>query len=104
MAIVTAGLILFFSYRLELLLSIVSFGAMTAFLFVHASVIRHFLWRQGSREWLRHLVAPAIGFGIIAFVMFNMNVNAKRVGLSWIALGVLIVLARNLFPAETRTG
>ncbi len=97
-AIVTAGLILFFSYRLELLLSIVSFGAMTAFLFVHASVVRHFLWRKGSRDWWRHLIAPAVGFAIIAFVMVNMSVNAKRVGLSWIAVGVAIVVVRKLHP------
>jgi amino acid transporter len=100
-AAVTVGLILFFSYRLELLLSIVSFGAMTAFLFVHASVIRHFIWRKGSRDWARHLIAPALGFAIIAFVMFNMSANAKRVGLTWIAAGVLIVLARKLFRAPS---
>ncbi len=102
-AIVTAALILFFSYRLELLLSIVSFGAMTAFLFVHASVVRHFLWRKGSRNWWRHLIAPAIGFAIIAFVMLEMGVNAKRVGLTWVAVGVAIVLVRKVAsrPAES---
>ena len=101
-AIVTAVLILFFSYRLELLLTLVSFGAMTAFLFVHASVIRHFLWRKGSRNWWRHLIAPAIGFAIVAFVMFEMSPNAKRVGLCWVAVGVLIVLVRKLPLGPTR--
>jgi amino acid transporter len=95
-AIVTAALILFFSSRLELLLSIVSFGAMTAFLFVHASVVKHFFWRQGSRDWWRHLIAPGVGFAIIVFVMFNMSLNSKRVGLTWIALGILILLVRKL--------
>ena len=70
---------------------------MTAFLFVHASVIRHFLGRKGSRDWLRHLIAPAIGCAIIVFVMFEMSVDAQRVGLTWIAAGVLIVLIRK-FP------
>jgi amino acid transporter len=98
-AALTVALILFFSQRLELLLSIVSFGAMTAFLFVHASVIGHFLWRKGSRAWLRHLIAPLLGFLIIAFVMIEMSTNAKRVGLSWIAAGVVIVLARKLLSA-----
>lgn len=93
-AVITIGLILFFAHRLALLLSIVSFGAMTGFLFVHASVVRHFLWRKRSRDWIRHLLAPAIGFLIIGFVMLNMSVNAKRVGLSWIALGALIALTR----------
>jgi amino acid transporter len=99
-ASITVALILIFSHRLELLLSIVSFGAMTAFLFVHASVVRHFLWRKGSRDWLRHLIAPALGFAIIAFVMVNMSGHAKRVGLSWIALGVAIVLVRKSLPGR----
>lgn len=97
-AAVTVGLILFFAHRLELLLTVVSFGAMTGFLFVHVSVVRHFLWRKASRDWLRHLLAPVIGFVIIGFVMFNMSANAQRLGLSWIAVGVLIVLARKFVP------
>ena len=97
-ALVSVGLILFFAHRLELLLTVVSFGAMTGFLFVHVSVVRHFLWRKASRDWLRHLLAPVIGFVIIGFVMFNMSANAQRLGLTWIAVGVLIVLARKFVP------
>ncbi len=100
---VTVGLILFFAHRLELLLTVVSFGAMTGFLFVHVSVIRHFLWRKASRDWLRHLLAPVIGFLIIGFVMFNMSANAQRLGLTWIAVGVLIVLARKFVPPRSPT-
>lgn len=100
-AVVTVVLIVFFSDRLALLLSIVSFGAMTAFLFVHASVVRHFLWRKRSRDWLRHLLAPAAGFVVIAFVMYNMSGNAKRVGLSWLAVGLVIVIARRFQSARS---
>lgn len=30
------------------------------------------------------------------FVTLNMSVNSKRVGLTWVALGMLIVLVRKL--------
>ncbi|MGH8317903.1 MAG: APC family permease [Steroidobacteraceae bacterium] len=93
---ITLGLILFFSTRLELLLSIVSFGALTGFLFVHASVVRHFLWKKASRDWMRHLIAPAVGFVIIALVLCTMSGNAKRVGSCWMAAGAAIVLLGKL--------
>ncbi len=101
-AVVTCGLILYFASRIELLVTIVSFGAMTGFLFVHASVVRYFLWRKGSRDWLRHLVAPTLGFAVIGFVMLSMNANAKRIGLGWIAISLAVVLARRFTSTDGR--
>lgn len=93
---ITLGLILFFATRLTLLLTIVSFGALTGFLFVHASVVRHFLWKKGSRDWLRHLIAPALGFAVVALVIYSMSGNAKLLGGCWMAAGAAIVLLGNL--------
>jgi amino acid transporter len=93
-AIVAAGLILVFADRLTLLVSIVSFGALIGFLFLHASVIVHFVWRKGSRRWLAHLVSPAAGFAIIAYVIANMSATAKIVGGCWFALGAAWLLLR----------
>lgn len=94
---ITLGLILFFSSRLTLLLTIVSFGALTGFLFVHASVIKHFLLKKRSRDWVRHLIAPTLGFAIVALVIHSMDTNAKLVGSGWMAAGVAIVLLGKLF-------
>jgi cell division protein FtsW (lipid II flippase) len=77
-------------------LTIVSFGALTGFLFVHASVVRHFVGRKGSRNWMRHLIAPALGFVIVALVMYSMSRNAKVVGALWMAAGVAILLLGRL--------
>lgn len=93
---ITLGLIVFFSTRLELLLTIVSFGALTGFLFVHASVMKHFLWGKGSRAWLRHLLAPALGFAIVALVIYSMSGNAKLLGGCWMAAGVAVALLTTL--------
>jgi amino acid transporter len=93
-AIITAGLILVFSSRLTLLVSIVSFGALIGFLFLHASVIAHFCWRNGSRRWLAHLVSPTIGFAIIAYVIANMSVAARIVGGCWFAFGAAWLMLR----------
>lgn len=93
-AIVAAGLILVFADRLTLLVSIVSFGALTGFLFLHASVVAHFVWRKGSKRWLSHLVSPAVGFAIIAYVIANMSTAAKIVGCCWFALGATWLIFR----------
>jgi amino acid transporter len=78
--------------KLELLTSMVSFGALLGFLLLHLSVIVHFIWRQKSRNWLRYLIVPAIGFCIIAYVLWNAEINAKIAGGSWIVVGILVFL------------
>ncbi|HLZ82236.1 MAG TPA: APC family permease [Caulobacteraceae bacterium] len=78
--------------QLELLTSLVNFGALTGFLALHLSVVIHFMVRQKSRRWIRHLVVPAIGFAIVAYVLINAQANAKIAGLTWMAVGLATVL------------
>jgi cell division protein FtsW (lipid II flippase) len=48
--------------------------------------------RQGSRAWWRHLVAPVIGFVILAFVVVNANVAAQTLGFVWLGIGVVLLV------------
>jgi len=79
--------------RLELLTSMVNFGALTGFLALHLSVVIHFMVRQRSRRWIRHLVVPAVGFVIVAYVLINAQANAKIAGLCWMAVGLATIVA-----------
>jgi amino acid transporter len=72
--------------------TLVNFGALTAFLLLHASVVNHYVLRSGSREYWQHVVAPLIGFLIIGYVIIKANVAAQRLGLSWLTLGVVILV------------
>jgi amino acid transporter len=78
--------------KFELLASMVSFGALIGFLLLHLSVMAHFLWRQKSRDWFRHLVVPLIGLSIIAYVLINAQANAIKYGLAWMAVGIVVLL------------
>lgn len=78
--------------QFELLTSMVSFGALVGFLMLHLSVMAHFLWRQKSRDWLRHFVLPAIGFLIVAYVLLNAQANAKIFGSLWLGVGIAVLL------------
>ena len=78
---------------ITLLSTLVNFGALTAFLLLHASVINHYAIRGRSPDVWRHVVAPALGFVIIAFVIIRANVAAQRIGLLWLAIGAIVLVA-----------
>jgi amino acid transporter len=79
---------------ITLLSTLVNFGALTAFLALHAAVVGHYLIRQRSRDWWRHLVVPVCGLVIIGYVVVKANVAAQRLGLIWLAVGIVIAVAR----------
>ena len=72
--------------------SLVNFGALTAFLLLHLSVMSYYGIRQRSRNVFLHWVAPALGFVIIAYVLWNAEPAAKIGGIIWLALGALVLL------------
>ncbi|TMR38623.1 APC family permease [Actinomadura geliboluensis] len=78
---------------ITLLSSLVNFGAMTAFLTLHVSVVVHYVVRSGSRDWGRHLVAPAIGFLILGYVVINAKVAAQKLAFLWLAVGAAVLVA-----------
>ncbi len=78
--------------QLGLLVSMINFGALTGFLMLHLSVIVHFMWRQRSTQWIKHLLVPLIGFVIIAYVLLNMALPAKIAGIVWLFVGIIALI------------
>ena len=76
---------------ITLLSTLVNFGALTAFLVLHVSVVVHFLVRERSRDYWRHLAVPLIGFLILAFVVVNAQVAAQTLGFVWLLAGVVVL-------------
>jgi amino acid transporter len=95
-AVLTLAIGIGFVSRMELLVSIVSFGALSGFVMLHASVVMHFIVRQRSRAFVRHLIVPVLGAAVLLYVMVNMDWSAKLVGLSWLAIGFLVYFASRL--------
>jgi amino acid transporter len=87
------GLGLVIANQLELLASMVNFGALSGFLMLHLSVIVHFTWRRKSRDWLWHLIVPLVGFAIIGYVLLNLAVQAKVAGIAWLMVGIVALMA-----------
>ncbi|MBV9905899.1 MAG: APC family permease [Alphaproteobacteria bacterium] len=89
-AAVTLGLGTFLVDKLELLTSMVSFGALVGFLLLHVSVVAYFIVRQKSRNWWRHLIVPLIGLAIIGYVLLNAERNAQIAGVLWLIAGLAL--------------
>lgn len=91
-AIVTLLGGLIFVNRLEVLTSMVSFGALTGFLLLHLSVMFHVKRARPPSEWFRFGWAPALGFLIIGYVLVNAEVAAKIAGVVWLCVGAIVLL------------
>ena len=87
---------LWFYGDIDNLSRLVNFGALMGFLVLHIAVINHYLIRNKSRNLVMHLLFPVIGLCIIGFVIYEMDVQAKVLGLSWLAVGVVYYLLMRL--------
>jgi amino acid transporter len=76
---------------ITLLSTLVNFGALSAFLVLHVSVVVHYLVRQKSTDYWRHLAVPVIGFAILAYVVVNAQVAAQTLGFGWLVVGVVVL-------------
>lgn len=83
-------LVLFFVGQIALISSLVNFGALFGFCMLHISVAWYYLVRQKSKNYLLHLVVPAMGLTIIGYVLINADPLAKIGGLVWLAIGAVV--------------
>jgi len=83
------GVALYLKNRLDDLASIVNFGALSGFLFLHVSVIVFFVIKRRSRAWVRHLLVPACGIVVVLAVFSGIAALAVKVGSAWAAVGLI---------------
>ncbi|MFF3729543.1 APC family permease [Streptomyces sp. NPDC002476] len=79
---------------LDLLVSVVDIGALTAFVLLHASVVGWFAVHRmaGPPSWWRHVLVPVVGAGALVAVITAATASAQVVGVCWLGVG-LVVLA-----------
>jgi amino acid transporter len=102
-AIISFVVGLAFVTHIDLLTNIINFGALTGFLLLHVSVINHYMIRQKSKQFIKHLVFPILGFIVIGYVLMGMNHLALVVGITWIVVGIIynLILVRVFKVKET---
>ncbi|WP_152222253.1 APC family permease [Pseudomonas sp. SCB32] len=85
--------VLFMSH-VDSLTSLVNFGALSAFFVLHLCVLNQFMVRTPSGNWVKDGVVPLIGLAVIGYVWISLDMHAMKMGLAWLAVGV-IYLAMN---------
>ncbi|MHC8411890.1 APC family permease [Pseudomonas sp. Hz4] len=90
-----------FINSVDILTSLVNFGALSGFMLLHLTVINYHWRRQKSGQVIRHLICPVIGFIIVAAILYNMGVDAQKLGLIWIALGLVYLFVLNKLGTGT---
>lgn len=90
-----------FINSVDTLTSLVNFGALSGFMLLHLTMINYYWRRQQSGQVIRHLICPVIGFIIVAAIMYNMGVDAQKLGLIWIALGLVYLFFLNKLGTST---
>ena len=91
-SVLSAILVLFFVGQIDLISSLVNFGALFGFMLLHVSVVVHYIVRKKSKNYLLHLVVPVVGFLIIGYVLMNANDAAKIGGVVWLVVGLGVYL------------
>ncbi|PDQ35177.1 MAG: Putrescine importer PuuP [Candidatus Lumbricidophila eiseniae] len=79
---------------LDLLVEVVSFGALIAFSAVNLSVIKHYAIDRRERTGMafaHNIVVPLIGFALTVWLWTSLSARSFYVGLGWLVLGVIIL-------------
>ena len=99
-AALSLSVALYMKDKLDDLASIVNFGALSGFVFLHVSVLARFGVRLKSRAWMRHWVVPGIGILVVLAVFSGMSALAVKVGVSWLAVGLVYGTVLKLMHRE----
>ncbi len=78
-----------------LLTTLVTFGALTAYIMLHIAVFWHLGIQGGrNRRVFTHLISPVLGAAVLLYALWSADANARILGLSWLAVGVLIAVVQ----------
>ncbi len=93
---ISVVLVLLFVGQIELISSLVNFGALFAFCLLHVAVVWYYIGHKKSKNYLLHLVVPTLGFLIIGYVLFHADAPAKVGGIVWLAVGAVVFIVNKV--------
>ncbi|MEN1968750.1 APC family permease [Lentibacillus sp. N15] len=82
-------------FSLETVSSFISFGALSAFTFVHISVFAHFYVRNRKRtfkDFILYLLLPLIGVILCIWLWTSLSKFAFLLGISWLIIGCIYLM------------
>lgn len=88
-AIVSLMISVFFMSKVDILTSLVNFGALSAFFVLHICVLNQFMRREPSKRWIRDGLVPLIGMAVVGVIWINLDAHALEMGLAWLLVGIV---------------
>jgi len=88
------------TFSLDMALSFINFGALTAFTAVNLSVIAHYFIRQKMRTgkaFFSYLLFPLIGASFVFYLWMNLDGTSISLGIIWTILGLAYLLFTTRF-------
>jgi amino acid transporter len=79
---------------LDVLVSIVDLGALSAFTLLHASVVGYFVWKKRQPAKIAHVVVPVLGALVCIWVIVESSALAKTVAGVWLVAGLIVTVAQ----------
>lgn len=68
---------------------LLNFGAFIAFMGVNAAALVHYKFRSREKVFLPAAI-PLLGFAVSAFIWLNLNHRAQLLGVTWMAIGLVL--------------
>ena len=78
--------------QIEILILMITFGALTAYILLHIGVIVSFGIKESSKHIFLHWISPIIGIAVLGYALISTSDLAKIVGVAWMVLGAIIAL------------
>jgi amino acid transporter len=89
--------------QIELVASMVVFGALTAYILLHITVIVDFGIRHKSKRLFLHWISPILGILVLGYALVSTSDIAKIVGLSWLVVGAIVAVLLRRFGRSLET-
>ncbi len=90
-AIVSIVISLLTMNKIEVVVTIVTFGALCAYVMLHVAVLIYFR-RDGNKSIFLHVISPILGAATLSYALFNANPHAQVLGLIWLGIGLAVAL------------
>ncbi|MDL2253550.1 APC family permease [Ruminococcaceae bacterium OttesenSCG-928-I18] len=74
--------------------TLINFGALTAFVFVNLSVVAHYFIKNKNRggiDVLRYLIVPLLGCLTCVVLWINLSFDSHVAGIAWLVVGVIVM-------------
>lgn len=72
------------------LTTLVTFGALTAYILLNLAVLVHFGVVQKSQRFFAHWISPVLGTAVLGYALWNTEIMTKIIGVGWLLIGIAV--------------